>query len=116
VTVRFDKYPKDKTRIEVEYIPVPRDIKDNSSSIPLIPRKYSEVLEYGTAYYLLIDKEDGKAQQFGALAKAKLQAMRRHNRAELERTSADFGEITPRADLMPSGSRKRLLYGEPESN
>jgi hypothetical protein len=116
ISVRFDRYPKDKTRIEVEYIAVPRDIKDNTASIPLIPRKFSEVLEYGTAYYLLIDKEDGKAQQYAALAKAKLSAMRRQNRAELERTSSDFGEITPRPDLMMNRSRKRLLYGEPESD
>lgn len=112
ITVRFDRYPADKTRIEVEYIPVPRDIQDNTASIPLIPRKYSEVLEYGTAYYLLLDKEDNKAQSYGALAKAKLQAMRRHNRAELERTSSDFGEITPRPDLVYSG--RKLRYGEPE--
>ena len=116
VTVRFDKYPADKTRIEIEYIAVPRDIKDNTASIPLIPRKFSEVLEYGTAYYLLIDKEDGKAQQYAALAKAKLSAMRRQNRAELERTSLDFGEIMPRPDLVMNKRRKRLLYGEPEDN
>ena len=115
LTVRFDRYPENKTRIEVEYIPVPRDIKDNTASIPLIPRKYSEVLEYGTAYYLLLDKGDNKAGQYVALAKAKLSAMRRQNRAELERTSTDFGSIIPRADLA-GGGRKRLIYGEPESN
>lgn len=116
ITVRFDKYPKDKTRIEVEFIPVPRDIKDNTASIPLLPRKYSEILEYGAAYYLLLDKEDTKAGQYVALAKAKLNAMRRQNRAELERTSTDFGQIIPRADIIGSPARKRLLYGEPEDN
>lgn len=116
VTVRFDRYPADKVRIEVEYIAVPRDIKDNTASIPLVPRKYSEVLEYGAAYYLLLDKEDGKAQTFLALAKAKLNAMRRQNRAQLEKTSLDFGEITPRPDLIFNKQRKRLLYGEPGDN
>lgn len=116
ITVRFNKYPKDKTRIEVEFIPVPRDIKDNTASVPLLPRKFSEVLEYGTVYYLLLDKEDGKAASYATLAKAKLNAMRRQNRAELERTSSDFGSIIPRADLVSAPARTRLLYGEPEDN
>ena len=116
ITVRFDRYPKDKTRIEVEYIPVPRDIKDNAASVPLIPRKWSEVLEYGAAYYLALDKEDSKSQGFLALASAKLKAMRRQNRSEQERTSRDFGEIQPRQDLVENGNRRRLRYGEPGDN
>lgn len=110
IVVRFNRYVKDKTRIEVEFIPVPRDIKDNSASVPKVPRKWSEVLEYGAAAYLLLDKEDNKAQSYMVLAKAKLKAMQSQNRAELQNTSHDFGAVIPREDMLGANSR-RLVYG-----
>lgn len=112
IVVRFNRYVKEKTRIEVEYIPVPRDIKDNTISVPKVPRKWSEILEYGAAAYLLLDKEDNKSQAYMQLAKAKLRAMQKQNRSELERTSGDFGSIVPRADL--TSAPRRLAYGYTE--
>jgi len=116
ISVRFDKYPKNKTRIEIEYIPVPRDLQDNTVSRPIFPRKYTEILEYGAAFYILIDKEDSKSTGFAQLSKSKLSAMRHQNRSELERTSQDFGQITPRPDLINGYGSRRLRYGVPEEN
>jgi len=110
IVVRFNKYPEAKTRIEVEYVPVPRDLKDNAVSAPLIPRKYSDLLEYGAACYILIDKEDDKAPQFMQLAQRQLQAMMRNNRAELTKSGRNFGEIIPRRDLV-GGILIRRRYG-----
>ena len=66
--------------------------------------------------YILIDKEDSKATGFSQLAKSKLMAMRHQNRAELDRTSHDFGRITPRPDLLRAYGSRRLIYGTPEEN
>lgn len=110
IWVRFNKYPQNNTKIEVEYVPVPRDLQDNAASIPVVPRKYSDILEYGAASFILIDKENDKAATYATLAAKQLQAMRNNNRAELYKTGKNFGEIVPRQDLRQS-RRQRLRYG-----
>jgi len=113
VVVRFDKYPEEETKVEVEYIPVPRDLKDNTASIPLVPRKFIDLLEFGAASYLLIDKEDGKAGTFSGLAGQKLEAMLRQNRNSLQRTGQNFGSVVPRTDQL--SHPRRLIFGEPDA-
>lgn len=115
VWVRFNKYTETTTRIEIPYIPVPRDLKDNAVSVPTIPRKYLDVLEYGTASELLFEKEDTKWEGYALKAKAKLGAMMLNNRNEIERTSEDYGQIIAREDLL-SRNRKKFLFGTPVDN
>ncbi len=109
ITVRFDKYPEAKTRIEVDYVPVPRDLKDNAVSAPLIPRKYADVLEYGASAYLLADKEDDKAAAFMQIAQRALQSMQRNNRSQLFKAGSNFGRVA-REDRSCRNPR-RLSYG-----
>lgn len=110
IWVRFNRYPKNPTKIEVEHVPVPRDLQDNAVSIPLVPRKYSDILEYGAASFILIDKENDKASTYATLAAKQLKAMQNNNRAELYKTGSSFGEIIPRMDNT-TGGRRRLRYG-----
>lgn len=110
IWVRFNKYTQFNTKIEIEHVPVPRDLQDNAASIPVVPRKYSDILEYGAASFILIDKENDKAATYATLAAKQLQAMRNNNRAELYKTGKNFGEIVPREDLRQS-RRQRLRYG-----
>lgn len=111
ITVRFNKYPKNLTRVEVEHIPMPLDLQDNAASVPLIPRKFLQVLEYGASFYLLLDKEDSKAQGYASLAAAKLKAMMKQNRKELMRSGKYFGKVVARRDHL--SAPRRLIYGEP---
>lgn len=111
LTVRMNKFPVSKTRIEVECVPVPRDLKDSSSSLPLIPRKHIDVLEDAAVFYLMIDKSDDRAAMYAALAQGKLQAMVNQNRGSQLKTSDQFGRIVPRRDMIQTG-RRRLIYGE----
>jgi hypothetical protein len=111
LVARFNRYPEKLTRVEIEYIPVPRDLKDNAASIPLIPRKFIDLLEYGAASYVLIDKEDNKAATFAGLAKQKLDAMLAQNRNTEQRSGEFFGQVVSRPDLIDSP--RRLIYGEP---
>jgi hypothetical protein len=110
IWVRFNKYPQNATKIEVEYVPVPRDLQNNAASIPLLPRKYSDVLEYGAASLLLLDKEDTKASVYEGLAGRQLKAMQANNRSELYKAGRNFGELVPREDLSYD-RRVKLRYG-----
>ena len=98
LTLRLNAYPTDKTRIEIEYIPVPRDLKDDATSVPLIPRKHSDVLEDATAFYICFLKNDDKAQSFAALVQGKLSAMTAQKDGGLQRTGENFGQLIPRRD------------------
>ncbi len=109
-TVRFNRYPEEKTRIEVEYVAIPRDLKDNSSSVPLVPRKHVDVLEDAATFYIMLNKSDDRAQTYSALMQGKLKAMIAQHRGAQLRAGKNFGQIVPRPDLC-SGKRK-LMYGD----
>jgi len=111
ITIRFDKYPKDLTRVELDYIAVPRDLKDNAASEPLIPRKFRQILEFGACFYVLMDKEDTKAQMYATLAGTKLKALVKQNRKALSKTGSNYGTVIPRRESMTTS--KKLIYGEP---
>lgn len=111
--IRINKYPTDKKlRMEFEHISFPKDLQNNAASIPLIPRKFIRILEYGAAFYLLTDKRDTKAQTYFQIAQQTLQSMLKFNRKQLERMSRNFGNVIARTDLMPDKRRQRAnLYG-----
>lgn len=108
--IRFNKYPSDNTRIIIDYVAVPRDLKDNAGSIPLVPRKFIDVLEDAATFYIMLLKHDDRADAYGALVKGKLQAMLNQHRGSLLRTGDSYGKLYPRRDMMPF---KRVKFGEP---
>lgn len=110
VKVRFNAYPESATRIEVSYVPVPLNLYDTTTSHPLIPRKYSQVLEYGGAAYLCSEKNDSRAQNYFAMATQSLEAMVRSHRKTEQRVGEYFAQIIARPEQL---SRKRkLVYGD----
>jgi len=109
VTVRFNSYPPEAMRCEINWIPVPIDLQDNDVSIPLIPRKDIDCLIHGAAAFILFDKEDTKFKDILSLAETALLAMEKKNRSEMRRTDDQYGQIIPRLDLAVE--RRRLVYG-----
>lgn len=109
--VRFNGYPKEKTRFLVNFVPVPRDLKDSSASIPLVPRKHIHVLEDAAAFRILFDKNDDRAQVYAQLMQGKIDAMISQNRGALARTGKHFGQIVSRPDNMPRVRRNLSNYG-----
>lgn len=110
--VRFNAFPKNKTRFIVQFVPVPRDLKDSSASVPLIPRKFISVLEDAAAFRILLDKSDDRAQVYAQLAQGTLNAMVSQHRGGLERTGKYFGQIVSRPDNMRRFRRRNLFnYG-----
>jgi hypothetical protein len=83
-------------RCEVNHIPVPRKLVDSDYSFPLTPQPHDMFLVYGAAHYTLLDKTDGKADQYKVLAAAKLQAMVNDNRKNAISAGRDYGRIVPR--------------------
>lgn len=110
-TIRINRYPMEKTRIEVEYVPVPRDLQNNSSSIPRVPRKHIDVLEDAASFYLLLSKNDDRAQTYATLMQGILKAMKAQHQGSIMRSAKSFGQIVSRPDMIRQGKR-RLIYGD----
>lgn len=107
-TIRLNKFTDRRMRMEFEYVSVPKALQNNAMSIPLIPRKFIRVLEYGAAFYIMLDKRDQKADKYFTIAQQALQSMMKFNRKELERIGKNFGNVIARPDLMPDRSHSRL--------
>lgn len=100
-TVRFNTCVDTPTRIEYEYIPIPADLTLVNPSIdplPLIPREHRSVLSFGAAYWLMVDKEDSRADLYQRYTQAKIQAMLMERRREFDDQTADFAKLNPRQD------------------
>ena len=113
LTVRFNAYPSDKMRIEIDHVPVPRDLKDNAGSVPRVPRKHVDVLEDAATFYIMLLKNDDRASTYAQLVQGKLMAMVNQHRGSLLRSGDAFGRTVPRLDLIRK--HRRLLNREPYS-
>jgi hypothetical protein len=109
VTVRFNSYPKEKTKIQVDWIARAIDLQDNTASVVMFPREDLKTFIYAAAAQILYEKEDTKFETTLKLAGAGLEAMKLKNRALLNRTGENFAQISPRLDLEQDG--RKLNYG-----
>lgn len=98
VTVRFNAVPDQLTRVEYNYIPVPVDLYDDQVSVPIVPRDHRIALEYYASYYLMLDKNDNRTQEFRELTRASLVALVNAYKREALQTNPDYGRMIPRAD------------------
>ena len=109
VTVRFNSYPRDKTKVQIPWIQRPVDLQDNTASVVMLPREDIKTFIHCAVAHLMYDKEDTKYEGMLKLAGAGLEAMRNKNRLLLQRTGENFGQIIPREDLL--SRRANLKYG-----
>lgn len=96
LNLRFNRYPSKKTRVVVEVIEVPHDLKDNTASIPLVPRAFRSYLSHAAAHYLMLDKSDNRSNTEFQLAQAKLRGLINYNRTTLKIAGQNFGRVIPR--------------------
>lgn len=98
-TVQFNKYVTESTRVDYDKIAIQADLVDSGDSVPLIPREYRTVLEYGASYFLLTDKGTlEKATTYFNLTRGQITAM---DMAETKNTSSlskNYARLTPRRD------------------
>lgn len=116
ITIRLNSYPTERRLMDVYRVPMPVDLYNTTGSLPLVPRDYSKVLEYGAAAYLLMEKEDTKFQQYFQLAGQVLQAMMTNNRKNAKRMNPRFAETVAREDKLSLRGRRRLRYGYTAGN
>jgi len=110
ITIRLNNFPDAIGRLEVTALPTPVDLHNNGNSVPLLPPRDYNILEYAGCYFILLEQEDSKKDEFVALAKAEIKAMQKHYRGEQFRTSGSFGYISPRKSGAP-GRNPDLRYG-----
>lgn len=110
VWVRFNAYPRYKTKIVMDWIPTPEDLQDNAASFPKLPRGDVDTLIHGAAAFIAFDKEDTKFDSLIKLTEAGLQSMKKKNHWLLHRTGEFFGQIVPRADLQVTPRRLNFGY------
>lgn len=110
VTVRFNCFPRERTKVLVDWVPVPIDLQDHDGSVPVVPRKEIDVLIHAAAAFIAFDKEDDKLADFMKLTEAQILAMEKKQRAEDFRTGENYGQIVTRQDQCPS---RKLRYGYP---
>lgn len=102
VSIRFNSYMEQTTRVEYEYIKVPDLLTDGMNgtidSPVRMPIAYRDALEYAATYFLCLDKNDNRAQQYLGLTTAKLKAMLKHEEKQKTQTSNLRGRLIPRGD------------------
>lgn len=98
--VRFNVGGRDDgtyMRVDYRYKPVVADITDSDLSIPLVPLEYRHLLSDMAVTYLMIDKNDDRAQTHAAAARSGLTAMFRENRRRIKQMDETAGRIFSRA-------------------
>ncbi len=98
--VQFNKYPEKLCRVEVEYLAVPVDLTDSTSQEPVVPATYRRVIADAALFFLLMDKNDNRADGAGLIARNGLQGMARENRGKRAAMSDLAGTITARLDRV----------------
>ena len=98
-TIRMNSQAGYLTRVEYDYIPMPTLLTDSLTSIPIIPFTHRVVLAYITAYFILNDKFDDRADKYMALAKASLMSMKRADETQRQAINPFRGRFIPRRDL-----------------
>lgn len=109
IWVRFNSYPSQITKLQVDWVKQPLDLQNNTASFSKLPRADVDALIHGASAYILWDKEDSKWEGMLKLCSGQLDAMKKKNHDLLFRTGQDFGQIVPRQDLAQS--IRRLNYG-----
>lgn len=68
LTVRFNKYPSAARRLNVPYIPIPSDLTNDSTSVPLVSLHHRQTMCDMALFYLFDIKDDQRADKYLDLA------------------------------------------------
>jgi hypothetical protein len=114
-TIRFQRYggtsSTDFIRLDYQYLQRPSDLTDSGSEESLVPKQYRHILADMALFYLLLDKDDSRAEAIGAMAKSGIKAMRIENRNRWQQ-QGEIGQILPRQqDVITSRGPLRTETG-----
>lgn len=75
MTIRVNTDPIAQAIVEFDYIKYPTALTDSSSSYPRCPGTHRMMLAYGIAYYICVDKNDSRAQNYYVQVQAGLKSL-----------------------------------------
>lgn len=107
--IRFNKWSLFETKVDMDYIPVPDDLIDSSSSIPLLPKQKRVLLEYGTAYFLCQEKQHQDSQMYFNMTANGIKAMQNEGARQITQSNRQRGQLVPREDKL-GRNRYRGVY------
>jgi hypothetical protein len=102
-TLRFNRPPEVWMRVEVEHMTVPPALTDSELSVPREPPEYRYVLADIALYYLMVDRDDNRAQGMAMQARSRLQAMVRRERTMQQQIASDYAHLRPRVPAWTAG-------------
>lgn len=108
--VTFNKSVSEQTKVDIDYIPEPADLIDSDDSVPIIPLEHRQIIEYGATYFLLLDKNDSKAQQYFQLTQQGLMSLVEAEKRQNTNIDLNKGQMHPRLDEITS--RDQLVRSE----
>lgn len=100
ITVQINTNPLDFARVEYDYVPFPTALVDDGASTPAIPAQHRIVLCYAVAYYLCVDKNDNRAQNYLAQTQAGLISIVKAEKKQRVDTNRERGRLIARQDLL----------------
>lgn len=101
--VRFNRAGDDdgeQIRVDYHYLFEPDDLEYTAASVPSVPRQYRKVLADMVVFWLLVQKNDERANGVGKQARAGIRAMVAENRRRWA-LQANMGVIRPRDPRHP---------------
>jgi hypothetical protein len=109
LTVQFSHFVQSLVRVEYDYLTAAQPLADDTGE-PLVPFQYRTLLAAWAAGMICVDKDDSRATNLLAEAKARLQAMAKENRRRQDKTNLRLGQITPRLGNMMRWRLQGELY------
>lgn len=104
-TLIISAAPSTVTRAEYEYLILPQPLTNAPNEEPLIPHKDRRLLADLALVWILLDKNDNRADGIGLLARNQLQGMASENRAALAAMTRMYARRT-----YPTARRDESLY------
>lgn len=105
-TIIIDKAPTYATRAEYEYLILPPPLTNAPLEEPLVPHKDRRILADLALFWLLMDKNDNRADGIGLLARNQLHGMAADNRAAIAAMTRAYARHT-----IPRSNRPYAIRG-----
>jgi len=92
-------------RLEYPYLFIPADLTDATGSVPAMPQHYRRILSDIGTFFLMLDKNDNRADAIGLASREGLRAMARDQRTRMMAFGRDYGKVMPRPERLPDAIR-----------
>lgn len=101
--IQFSTFVTEDLKVDLDYVPIPALLEDSQNSIPLVPGHKSNLLAFGLASMIALDKRDyEKAGSMAKQAGTILRSMLVEQNRTAGYTARNRGQLVARQDQMPN--------------